>query len=84
MFRNTFPMRAQLNNTPKSRRQGVRCTTSALVSTYCTRDVQENCAICNLFGHTPNCRDSRINNIFRNTFPMRDISIIPLSLGDQG
>ena len=31
----------------------------------------------------PNCRDSRINHMFRNTFPMRDNSIIPLSLGDQ-
>ena len=46
MFHNTFPMRAQLNNTPKSRRPGVRSTTSALVCTYCTRDVQENCAMC--------------------------------------
>ena len=46
MFRNTFPMRAQLNNTPKSRRLGVRCTTSALVCTYCTRGVQENGSIC--------------------------------------
>ena len=26
----------------------------------------------NRFGRTPNCRDSRINDIFRNTFPMRD------------
>ena len=26
----------------------------------------------NLFGRTPNCRDSRINHMFRNTFPMRD------------
>ena len=45
MFRNTFPMRAQLNNTPKSRTPGVRCTTSALVCTSCTRGVQENGAI---------------------------------------
>ena len=26
---------------------------------------------CNLFGRIPNCRDSMINHIFRNTFPMR-------------
>ena len=26
----------------------------------------------NRFGRTPNCRDSRINHIFRNTFRMRD------------
>ena len=35
----------QLNNTPKPRRPGVRCTTSALVCTCCTRGVQENGAI---------------------------------------
>ena len=34
--------------------------------TWCTREW------CNLFGRTPNCRDSRINHMFRNTFPMRD------------
>ena len=46
MFRNTFPMRDnKLNNTPKPRRPGVRCTTSALVCTSCTRGVQENGAI---------------------------------------
>ena len=38
MFRNTFP-------TPKPRRRGVRCTTSALVCTSCTHGVQENGAI---------------------------------------
>ena len=38
MFRNTFP-------TPKPRRPGVRCTTSALVCTSCTHGVQENGAI---------------------------------------
>ena len=27
---------------------------------------------CNLFGITLNLRDSRINHMFRNTFPMRD------------
>ena len=31
--------------TPKPRRPGVRCTTSALVCTSCTRGVQENAAI---------------------------------------
>ena len=44
MFRNTFPMRD--NYTHKPRRPGVRCTTSALVCTSCTRGVQENGAIC--------------------------------------
>ena len=34
-----------MNNTPKPRRPGVRCTTSALVCTSCTRGVQENGAI---------------------------------------
>ena len=72
----------QLYNTPKSRRPGVSCTTSTLVCTSCTRGVQENGAI--RFGRTPNCRDSRINHMFRNTFPMRDNLIIPLTLGDQG
>ena len=38
MFRNTFP-------TPKHRGPGVRCTTSALVCTCCTRGVQEIGAI---------------------------------------
>ena len=49
-----------------------------LLYTWCTREW------CNLFGPTPNCRDSRINHMFRNTFPMRDNLIIPLSLEDQG
>ena len=34
-----------MNNTPKPRRPGVRCTTSALDCTFCTRGVQENGAI---------------------------------------
>ena len=34
-----------MNNNPKPRRQGVRCTTSALVCTSCTHGVQENGAI---------------------------------------
>ena len=45
MFRNTFPMRDKLNNTPKPGTQGVMCTTSALVCSSCTRGVQENGAI---------------------------------------
>ena len=45
MFRNTFAYARQMNNTPKSRRPGVRCTTSPLVCTSCTRGVQENGAI---------------------------------------
>ena len=45
MFRNTFPIRLLLNTTTKPRRPGVRCTTSALVCTSCTRGVQENAAI---------------------------------------
>ena len=45
--------------------------------TWCTREW------CNRFSRTPNCRDSRINRMFCNTFPMRDNWIIPLSLGDQ-
>ena len=35
-----------MNNTPKPRRQGEMCTTSALVCTSCTRGVQENGLIC--------------------------------------
>ena len=31
--------------------------------TWCTREC------CNLFGRTPICRDSRVNHMFRNTFP---------------
>ena len=46
MFCNTFPMRDKLNNTPKPRRPGVRCTASALVCTSCTRGVEVNCSIC--------------------------------------
>ena len=34
----------QKNNTPKPRRPGLRCTTSALVCTSCTRGVQVNAA----------------------------------------
>ena len=58
-----------MNNTPKPRRPGVRCTTSALECTSCTLGVQENGAIGLVVLQTA---DSRINHIFRNTFPMRD------------
>ena len=34
-----------MNNTPKPRRPGVRCTNSTLVCTSCTPSVQENGAI---------------------------------------
>ena len=46
--------------------------------TWCTREWF------NWFGRTPNYRDSSINHMFRNTFPLRDIRIIPLNLRDQG
>ena len=46
--------------------------------TWCTKEW------CNPFGRNPNCRDSRINHMFGNTFPMRENRIIPLSRGDQG
>ena len=39
-----FPC-VKLNITPKPRRPGVSCTTSALVCTSCTPGVQENAAI---------------------------------------
>ena len=55
------------------------CTTSTLVYSSCTRGVQENGAISLVVHQTA---DSRINHMFRNTFPMRDNSIIPLSLRD--
>ena len=45
MFRNTFPMRDYCIISPKPRRPEVRCTTSALVCTSCTRGEQENAAI---------------------------------------
>ena len=43
MLRNTFPLRDYCIIQP--RRPGVRCTTSTLVCTYCTRGVQEYAAI---------------------------------------
>ena len=46
--------------------------------TWCTREC------CNRLGRTPICRDSRINHIFRNTFPMSGNYIIPLTLGRRG
>ena len=45
--------------------------------TWCTR------RLCNRLGRTPICRDSMVNDMFRNTFPMRDYCIIQLSLGEQ-
>ena len=35
--------------------------------TWCTREWRK------LIGRTPNCRDSSIHHMCRNTFPMRDI-----------
>ena len=65
---------SQLNNTPKPKRSGLRCTMYFLY-TWCTREC------CNSLGRTPICRDSRVNHMFRNTC---DNWIITLSLGDQG
>ena len=45
---------------------------------WCTREC------CNRIGRTPICRDSMVNRMFCNTFPMRDYCIIHLSLRDQG
>ena len=53
------------------RRPGVRCTTSALVCTCCTRGVQENGAICLVILQTAEIL-GLIIIMFRNTFPMRD------------
>ena len=64
------------------RRPGVRCTTSALVCTYCTRGVQENAAIGLVVLQSAEILWLII--MFRNTFPMRDYCIIHLSLGEQG
>ena len=44
--------------------------TSALQCTCCTRGVQEIGSIGLV--DTPICRDTMINHMFRNTFPMRD------------
>ena len=44
--------------------------------TWCTNECF------NRLGRTPICRDSRVNHMFRNTFPMRDYCIIHLSLGE--
>ena len=51
------------------RRPGVRCTTSALVCTCCTRGVQENGAIGLVVLQTAEILGL---HMFRNTFPMRD------------
>ena len=80
MFRNTFPMRDN-SIIPLSlgdQGKGVRPQFWYVLLVHrCTREW------CNPFGRTRNYRDSRINQMFRNTFPMRDILIIPLSLRDQ-
>ena len=52
------------------RRQGVRCTTSALVCTSCTHGVQENGAIGLVVLQTAEILGLIIT--FHNTFPMRD------------
>ena len=57
-----------MNNTPKPRRPGVRCTTSALVCTFCTRGVQKNVASGLVVLQT---EDFPGLIMFRNTFPMR-------------
>ena len=46
--------------------------------TWCTTEY------CNRIGRIPICRDSMVNHMFRNTFPMRDYCIIHLSLEHQG
>ena len=68
-----------MHNTPKPRRQGVRCTTTALVCTALTCGVQENAAIGLVV-----LQSAEILHIFRVTFLMRDYCIIHLSLGEQG
>ena len=59
-----------VNNTPKPRRPGENVYDlnfgMYFLYSWCAREW------CNRFGLTPNCRDSRINDMFRNTFPMRD------------
>ena len=50
----------------------VRCTTSALVCTSCTRDVQENGAIGLVVLQTAEILGLIIIIMFRNTFPMRE------------
>ena len=61
----------------------VRFNISALVCTSCTRGVQENAAIGLVVLQSAEML-WLITIMFRNTFPMRDYCIIPLSLGDQG
>ena len=56
---------------------------SALVCTSCTHCVQENASI-GLFVLQSAEILELIIIMFRNTFPMRDNRIIPLSLGEQG
>ena len=46
--------------------------------TWCTREW------CNPFGRNPNCRDSRINHMFGNAFPMRNNTPKPRRPGVRG
>ena len=64
-------------------RPWLKCTTSAFVYTLCTIGVQENAAIDLIVLQSAKIQ-GLIIIMFRNTFPMRDNLIIPLSLGDQG
>ena len=58
----------------------VGCTNSALVCSCFTHGVQENSAICLVVLQTAEIPGLIM---FRNAFPMRDNSIIPINLGDQ-
>ena len=49
-----------------------------LLYTWCTREC------CNRLGRTPICRDSMVNHMFRNTFPMHYYCIILLSQETRG
>ena len=60
-----------MNNTPKTRRPGVRCTTTALICTSCTHRVQEKGAIGLIILQTAEIL-GLIIIMFRNTLPMRD------------
>ena len=69
----------QLNNTPKPRRQRVRCTTSGFVCTSWAPGYKR--MLQSAWSYSWDCR---VNHMFSNTFPMRDNWIIPLNIGDQG
>ena len=69
MFRNTFPMRDYcINHISLGSRGKVYDLSFGMyfLYTWCTREC------CNRLGRTPICIDSRVNHMFRNTFPMRD------------